>query len=129
MPGGLRGWREPGCSRRAVRMLKPTLLLLLHHGPSHGYTLIDKLKPYGLDDVNPSVVYRVLREMEQNGWVASSWEEEETKGPPRRVYRLAALGDEVLTWWTNDLRETRAMIDFILETYAAHMQEGKGDYH
>lgn len=129
MLGGGRRWRQQGCSRRAVRILKPVLLLLLHHRPSHGYTLIDELEVYGLGDVNPSVVYRVLRDMEEKSWVASSWDEEETKGPPRRVYELTALGDEVLAWWTNDLRETRAMIDRVLEIHSQHMEEGEGDYH
>jgi PadR family transcriptional regulator PadR len=101
----------------------------LHHAPSHGYTLIEQLGTYGLDGVNTSVVYRALRDMEEKGWVASSWDEEETKGPPRRVYRLTALGDEVLTWWTNDLRQTREMIDRILETHTRHMEEGEGAYH
>lgn len=129
MPGRGRRWEQPGCSRRAVRLLKPTLLLLLHHGPAHGYTLIDQLDVYGLDDVNTSVVYRALRAMEEKGWVASSWDEERTKGPPRRVYRLTAVGDEVLGWWTADLRETRRMIDRILETHTHHMEEGEGAYH
>ena len=129
MPRGGRRWRQQGCSRRAVRILNPVLLLLLHHAPSHGYTLIDELESYGLGDVNTSVVYRALRDMEEKGWVASSWDEEETKGPPRRVYELTELGDEVLTWWTNDLRETRAMIDRILEIHTQHMEEGEGEYH
>jgi len=131
MPGGGRGrrWRQQGYSRRAVRILKPTLLLLLHHGPAHGYTLIEDLEGYGLDDVNPSVVYRALRDMEERGWVASSWDDEETKGPPRRVYSLTGLGDEVLTWWTEDLRETRRVIDTILETHTQHMEHGEGAHH
>jgi poly-beta-hydroxybutyrate-responsive repressor len=112
-----------------VRILKPTLLLLLHHGPAHGYTLIEDLEGYGLDDVNPSVVYRALRDMEERGWVASSWDDEETKGPPRRVYSLTGLGDEVLTWWTEDLRETRRVIDTILETHTQHMEDGEGAHH
>jgi poly-beta-hydroxybutyrate-responsive repressor len=112
-----------------VRILKPTLLLLLHHGPAHGYTLIDELNAYGLEDVNPSVVYRALRDMEEQGWVSSSWDEQETKGPPRRVYNLTALGDEVLTWWTEDLRETRGMIDRILQVHTQHMEEGEGAHH
>lgn len=133
MPGRGRGrgrrWRQQGFSRRAVRLLNPALLLLLHHSPAHGYTLIDQLEAYGLGDVNTSVVYRALREMEEKGWVASSWDEEQTKGPPRRVYRLTALGDEVLRWWTQDLRETRQMIDNILESHARHMEEGEGAHH
>ncbi len=124
-----RRWRQRGCSRRAVRLLNPVLLLLLHHGPAHGYTLIDELDAYGLGGVNTSVVYRALRDMEERGWVASSWDEEETKGPPRRVYQLTVLGDEVLRWWTEDLRETREMIDRVLETYTRHMEEGEGAHH
>ncbi len=127
--GRRRRWRRRGCSRRAVRLLNPTLLLLLHHGPAHGYTLIDQLEHYGLDDVNTSVVYRALRDMEERGWVSSRWDEERTKGPPRRVYQLTALGDEVLSWWTRDLKETREMIDHILETHARHMDEGEGVHH
>lgn len=123
------GWRWRGASRRAVRFVEPTLLLLLHYGPAHGYTLIEQLGEYGLADIDPSAVYRALRDMEERGWVISSWEEERTQGPPRRVYRLTALGDEVLGWWTEDLQETRQMIDRILGRYARHMEEGEGEYH
>jgi len=58
VPGRGRGQR--GYSRRAVRFLEPTLLLLLHHGPAHGYTSIEQLSEYGLADVDPSGVYRAL---------------------------------------------------------------------
>ena len=131
MPGKGRGqrWRQRGYSRRAVRFLEPTLLLLLHHGPAHGYTLIDQLSGFGLENIDSSAIYRALRDMEKKGWVTSTWDEEQTQGPPRRVYRLAVLGDEVLRWWTQDLRETRRMMDHILNTHARHMEEGEGDYH
>ncbi|MBS3783941.1 MAG: helix-turn-helix transcriptional regulator [Anaerolineae bacterium] len=129
MPGRGRRWRQRGYSRRAVRFLEPTLLLLLHYGPGHGYTLIDGLEDYGLQDVDTSAVYRALRGMEEKGWVASSWDEEQTQGPPRRVYRLTELGDEVLRWWTRDLQETKDMIDTILGTYQEHMEEGEGEHH
>ncbi|HID88403.1 MAG TPA: PadR family transcriptional regulator [Anaerolineales bacterium] len=129
MRGRGRGWRWRGCSRRAVRFLEPSLLLLLHHGPAHGYTLLERLGEFGLGGLNPSVVYRVLREMESEGWVVSSWDEERTKGPPRRVYRLTALGDEVLALWTQDLKETRGLIDHLLGAYHRHMEEGKGEHH
>lgn len=131
MPGRGRGrrWRQRGCSRRAVRFLEPTLLLLLHHGPAHGYTLIEQLDEFSLGDKGPSAIYRALRNMEERGWVASSWDEEQTKGPPRRVYRLTELGDEVLSWWTRDLRETRQIIEYFLEIYEQHMEEGEGAHH
>ena len=123
------GWRWRGASRRAVRFVEPTLLLLLHYGPAHGYTLIEQLGEYGLADIDPSAVYRALRGMEKRGWVLSSWEEEQTQGPPRRVYRLTTLGDEVLGRWTQDLRDTRRMIDNLLGAYSRHMEEGEGEHH
>ncbi len=129
MRGRGRRWRQRGCSRRVARMLRPTLLLLLHHGPAHGYTLIERLEVFGLGDRSHSVVYRELRNMEEKGWVASSWDEEQTKGPPRRVYSLTELGDEVLNWWIQDLNETNEMIENILNAYAQHMEEGEGDHH
>jgi PadR family transcriptional regulator PadR len=127
--GQRRGRRWRGASRRAVRFVEPTLLLLLHYGPAHGYTLIEQLEEYGLADVDSSAVYRVLRDMEERGWVLSSWEEEKTQGPPRRVYRLTALGNEVLGWWTQDLQETCDMIKHLLAAYSQHMREGKGEHH
>lgn len=124
-----RGRRRRGCSRRAVRMMEPALLLLLHHGPSHGYTLLEQLGEFGLGDVNPSVVYRALRNIEEGGWVTSTWDKEQTHGPPRRVYHLTAPGDEVLGTWVQDLRETRGMIDHLLGVYNQHMEEGEGEHH
>ena len=62
MRGRGRGGKGRGRGRRAVRMLEPALLLLLHHGPAHGYTFLDQLEEFGLGDLNPSVVYRALRE-------------------------------------------------------------------
>ena len=126
--GGHR-WRQRGCSRRTVRFLEPALLLLLHHGPAHGYTLMEQLAELGLDEFSPSVVYRALRDMETRGWVTSSWDEEQTQGPPRRVYCLTGTGNDALAWWTGDLEETRGLIDHFLGAYHHHMEEGEGEYH
>ena len=79
--------------------------------------------------IDPSAVYRMLRDMEERGWVLSTWEEERTQGPPRRVYSLTALGNEVLGWWMSDLRETAESIGHLLDSYGRHMKEGAGDYH
>lgn len=127
--GRLRAWQARGYSRRAVRFLEPTLLLILHHGPAHGYTMLERLVEFGLGDVDPSTLYRALRGMEERGWLSSFWEEEETQGPPRRVYRLTELGHQVLTWWAQDVQETSKMISGLVSAYTRHMEEGEGDYH
>jgi PadR family transcriptional regulator PadR len=121
--------RGRGHGRRAVRMLEPALLLLLHRGPAHGYTFLEQLGEFGLGHLNPSVVYRVLRDMEDRGWVTSTWNEETSQGPPRRVYQITAQGDEMLALWAQDLQEARGRIDHLLETYHRHMEEGKGEHH
>jgi DNA-binding PadR family transcriptional regulator len=121
--------RERGRRRRVVRMLEPVLLLLLRHGPAHGYTLLEQIGEFGLAHLNPSGVYRALRDMEAKGWVTSTWDEEETQGPPRRVYRIIALGDEMLDLWMYDLEESKGRIDHLLNVYQRHMEEGEGEHH
>jgi len=112
--------------RRPVRFLEPALLLLLWDNPAHGYPLLEQLREFGLAEIDPSVVYRALRDMEDKGWLASAWDEEQTQGPPRRVYRLTAQGQEMLGWWVQDLQETRRIIDDFLNRYNHHLQGGSG---
>lgn len=123
------GHRKRRRGRRGVRMLEPALLLLLHYGPAHGYTLLEQLGEFGLGDLNSSAIYRMLRDMEEKGWVTSTWDEEQAQGPPRRVYHLTALGDEVLVLWTQDLVESREKINYLLGAYHRHMEEGEGEHH
>ena len=110
-------------------MQRSALLLLLHREPAHGYTLLDQLVEFGLGEVAPSVIYRTLRDMEAEGWVASMWDEEQTKGPPRRIYRITALGDQVLAAWVQELDETCKMLDRLVKAYYLHMEEGEGEHH
>jgi PadR family transcriptional regulator PadR len=126
MPGGRR-WRGRGqgrpCAHRISRFVEPCLLLLLHQGDSHGYDLVERIENLGLrqEMVDSSVAYRYLREMEERGFVTSTWETEGS-GPPRRVYQLTAEGDQYLAWWIAGLRETRTVLDRFLEAYDEHMK-------
>lgn len=121
-----RRWSQ---SRGGVWFLEPTLLLLLHHRSVHGYVLMEQLARFGWDDLHASVVYRVLRDMEQRNWVTSSWDIENTQGPPRRVYRLTAVGDEALRVYIQDLEEAHAQIGELIQAYHRHMEEGEGEHH
>ncbi len=127
MHGRGHGRRRRG--RRASGMRESALLLLLHREPAHGYTLVEQLDEFGLGGIDPSAVYRALRDMEGRDWVASTWDEEQTQGPPRRVYRITALGNEVLAGWIQELDETRRLLDRLVRAYQRHMEEGKGEHH
>jgi PadR family transcriptional regulator len=118
-----------GHARRAAGMAESVLLLLLHQEPAHGYTLLEGLREFGLDGMDPSAVYRTLRDMEDRGWVTSSWNEQETLGPPRRVYRITTIGDDVLAAWIQSLDETRKMLDRLVSRYNAHMEKCEGEHY
>ena len=114
------GFGGGACPRRINRFLEPCLLLLLRGDANHGYNLLDALARFGFapGTVDASVVYRILREMEDVGRVNSQWDTTGS-GAPRRVYRVTAEGEAHLAAWINDLRCTRDEIDHFIETYTS----------
>jgi len=106
--------------RRGVRgFLQPCLLVMLHRGPAHGYSLLSGLDEFGFDNQNldPSIIYRALRDMEASGLVISEWGAD-SLGPQRRVYSITSAGELHLTEWMTDLRRTRQEIDSLETAYA-----------
>jgi len=111
-------------ARRTKSFIQPSLLLLLEQAEGHGYGLMESLKTAGLadDSLNPSVVYRGLREMEERGWVTSRWDTEGS-GPSRRVYRITPQGSAFLQSWASELQEMRGTLERFVQTYAGGQQE------
>jgi PadR family transcriptional regulator PadR len=93
-------------------------MVLLRHEERHGYALLPELEEFGFTDgtLDPSLVYRALRDMEADGWLQSSWEEE-SQGPRRRSYKLTNLGEEQLAYFITDLKRTRGEIDALVQVY------------
>ena len=102
---------------RAAHLLEPALLCSLLKGPAHGYALAEELAEFNLEQVSLRRIYRMLRDMEETGWIVSDWDTEQTQGPPRRVYALTPEGLEVLEAWISTLQESRDAIDRLLEAY------------
>lgn len=104
--------------RRVMSFLQPCLLVMLHRGEAHGYSLLNGLDEFGfnLDRLDPSLVYRALHEMEAAGLVTSEWGDQ-SQGPQRRVYRITGEGEQALAQWVADLRRTRQEIDYLLSAY------------
>ena len=126
MPDGRR-WqgrrRGNACPRRVDRFLESCLLLLLHCDEAHGYELLEGLNQFGFDQnpVDSSTVYRMLRALEERGFVSSHWDTSGA-GPARRLYHITEEGDRYLAWWSDDLRETGKVLISFLETYDNHME-------
>ena len=111
--------------RRVMSFLQPCLLVMLHEGSAHGYSLLSGLEAFGFDleQMDPSLVYRALRVMEADGLVGSTWGDE-SLGPQRRVYHITGMGEQYLAQWIADLRRTRQEIDKVLAAYERVKQSG-----
>ena len=80
--------------------LKPDvfeILLALKSGPRHGYGLLKVLEARDIK-LPASLLYRKLRRLMDDGWVAESTAKpgEETNDPRRRYYRLTSVGETLL---------------------------------
>lgn len=101
--------------------LRACVLLLLGENSSHGYELIDEMRELGMDRADPGGLYRALRAMEQEGLVASWWEESQA-GPARRSYTLTEDGRQWLHAWAGTLREVRRYLGVYLQRYEAAVE-------
>ena len=117
---GEHGAGEGHCCLRSERVrgfMQPWLLLLLAQGPTHGYKLMEQLgRDADTPAADPSLLYRTLRQFEQEGSVCSTWDAE-GGGPARRVYKITEEGLEYLHAWAVNIRRTRERLDRFLAEY------------
>jgi len=99
------------------KMIQPTLLLLIYKKPAHGYELIQNYNALDpAEIVEPGTIYRNLRRMESDGFVASTWETSES-GPARRQYVITARGLELLKEAVTRLEHQKEQIQEFLQLY------------
>jgi DNA-binding PadR family transcriptional regulator len=100
--------------------LEACLLVLLCRAPGYGYTLMDGLSEFGLqtEQMDISILYRALRELDEWGLVASVWSGE-SLGPQRRMYTLTPPGETALAEWMEALRQRRREIETLEAAYDA----------
>ncbi len=96
-----------GRYRRSI--LEVAILSSLAETTSHGYDLLDQLEALAADLVciDAGSMYRLLRVMEEDGLVTSSWEMPDS-GPSRRVYKVTDRGLEVLELMAHALEQRAA---------------------
>ena len=102
------------------RFVQPVLLALLARQPMHGYALAQKLEDTGLFGPQPPDLtgcYRMLREMERSGVLATTLDRGE--GPARKRYEVTALGRRCLNRWIASLSSSRDHLDRVLGVLVA----------
>ncbi|MBX3696562.1 MAG: PadR family transcriptional regulator [Dokdonella sp.] len=84
--------------------------------PMYGYLIAKRLADGGEGVLagKQSALYPVLRNLSAAGLLDSEVEPS-VAGPPRRYYRITALGRAVLEQWTASWTTTRDFVDSVLE--------------
>jgi len=120
MPRGQGFGGGRGGGRRKMFFMESCLLVLLHREPGYGYSLMDGLKEFGFqtEEMDISILYRALRELEAVGLVVSSWGED-SLGPQRRMYTITPQGETALAEWVQSLRQRRREIEALEAAYDA----------
>jgi poly-beta-hydroxybutyrate-responsive repressor len=100
------------------RYIQPSILLGLHIKPSYGYELIQNIQEFGFIEgtAPPGMIYRHLRQLEEDGLVLSNWETEGT-GPAKRMYTITEEGKEVLRIWIEYMRKQVKNLTAFIEGY------------
>ncbi|MFZ2042010.1 MAG: helix-turn-helix transcriptional regulator [Desulfobacterales bacterium] len=117
MKKGVEKTRQPGSGKRE-RYIQPSILMGLCRKASYGYELIHSLQEFGFvkGEAPPGMVYRHLRQLEENGLVVSEWITEGA-GPAKRMYRLTQEGREVLALWVEHMAAQAARLDHFVRIY------------
>jgi PadR family transcriptional regulator PadR len=129
MDSWVSGLKEPHMSDRESNLKKfqkelsagtVSLVLLAVLGqanePMYGYQIAKRLEATGdaLLSGKQSALYPVLRNLSASG-LLDSHVEPSIAGPPRRYYRITALGQDALQDWTGTWNTTRSFVESVLK--------------
>ena len=100
------------------RFLTPAVLYLLSRSPDHGYQVLQRLGRYGFDpdSPDPGSLYRLLRKLESDGMISSSWKSGD-HGPAKRVYHITEEGSMALSHWIALLKQNVSHITQLIDDY------------
>jgi PadR family transcriptional regulator PadR len=102
---------------RLERFSEPAVLLLLRDAPAHGYDLLEQLPELMPGErVDMGNLYRILRSLEREGLVSSTWDEL-SPGPAKRIYAITASGRTVLDQWVGAFHEAQQQIEAFVNRY------------
>lgn len=124
--GGCGGGRRYGRGPGRGALVEPAALAVLLRRNGHGYDIRKEIaeETDGEIDVDVGGLYRVLRRLEEEGFVVSSLEESDA-GPQRREYRLTGEGRELAEDWVCHLEERRRLAGILLDALNGTLRPGE----
>jgi poly-beta-hydroxybutyrate-responsive repressor len=117
----------PG-SGKQERFMQPSVLMALLKGPSYGYELIHTIQEFGFvqGQAPPGMIYRHLRQLEDDGLVTSEWETGGT-GAAKRIYHITAEGRDVLDSWIEYMSGQAEKLTGFISIYNRLVSAGEAD--
>ncbi len=98
------------------------ILLLLREWSSYGYDLMERMAGFGFAAMNPGSLYRVLRQLEKDGMVNSTWDTS-GQGPARRMYSITEAGEAYLKLWASGIEHYRTMMNTFFRLYTGQPED------
>lgn len=113
--------QRPGAGRQE-RYIQACILLGLLSKPSYGYELISTIQSFGFveGDAPPGMVYRHLRQMEEDNIVESKWDTGKS-GAAKRIYTITEEGEEVLSYWAAFMESKAKKLNNFVKMYQQKM--------
>ena len=105
----------PCSGKTMARLVQPAVMAIVAEECLHGYVIVQRLAALRLfraQAPDPTGVYRILKSMEQDGYLKSSWEIED--GPARRCFAITAKGRKCLKHWVSTLEEYQTSVSELL---------------
>ncbi|MGB2824942.1 MAG: PadR family transcriptional regulator [Phycisphaerae bacterium] len=111
----------PCSGRTLAKLVQPAVMTVLAKEPMHGYLIaqrLDEMAMFRRHSPDPTGIYRLLKSMEQNGLVISTWDLADS-GPAKRRYELTSDGRACLAKWIETLEDYEQAVTELLETMKA----------
>src|SRR5215212_120953 len=86
---------EQKIEARPRNWVTPVALVLLHEESSYGYELMERLEDFGFEEIRAQTLYRILRQMENEGLCNSELEPPGVLRPAERT-QLLRMGNLIL---------------------------------
>lgn len=77
--------------------LEYCILLMLNRKPCYGYEILQELSKYPMIASTESTVYPLLRRLQKENFLKSSWQDSAEGLPPRKYYSLTPEGQAYLS--------------------------------
>jgi DNA-binding PadR family transcriptional regulator len=106
------------CGYPERRWIQFLILRVIYEKPTYGYEIIKKIEEIteGRHNIKSGIMYTILRRMEQNRLLTSTWMKSKG-GPDKRNYRVTKKGEKYLKAWLEMIIERKKMIDKMAKFY------------